>query len=46
MVIFKGNLCPEGAVGKISGKEGLVFNGKASCSSPRRRRWTPSSMTR
>jgi dihydroxy-acid dehydratase len=29
LVIFKGNLCPEGAVGKISGKEGLVFNGKA-----------------
>ena len=29
LVIFRGNLCPEGAVGKISGKEGLVFNGKA-----------------
>ncbi len=29
LVIFKGNLCPEGAVGKISGKEGLKFDGKA-----------------
>jgi dihydroxy-acid dehydratase len=29
LVIFKGNLCPEGAVGKISGKEGLSFTGKA-----------------
>jgi len=29
LVIFKGNLCPEGAVGKISGKEGLKFEGKA-----------------
>ncbi len=29
LVIFKGNLCPEGAVGKISGKEGLKFTGKA-----------------
>jgi dihydroxy-acid dehydratase len=29
LVIFKGNLCPEGAVGKISGKEGLNFSGKA-----------------
>ncbi|MFZ4766686.1 MAG: dihydroxy-acid dehydratase, partial [Roseimicrobium sp.] len=29
LVIFKGNLCPEGAVGKISGKEGLTFTGKA-----------------
>ncbi len=29
LVIFRGNLCPEGAVGKISGKEGLVFTGKA-----------------
>jgi dihydroxy-acid dehydratase len=29
LVIFKGNLCPEGAVGKISGKEGLKFAGKA-----------------
>ena len=29
LVIFKGNLCPEGAVGKISGKEGLSFSGKA-----------------
>jgi dihydroxy-acid dehydratase len=29
LVIFKGNLCPGGAVGKISGKEGLSFSGKA-----------------
>ncbi len=29
LVIFKGNLCPGGAVGKISGKEGLKFSGKA-----------------
>jgi dihydroxy-acid dehydratase len=29
LVIFKGNLCPDGAVGKITGKEGLKFDGKA-----------------
>src|SRR6185295_15764816 len=29
LVIFYGNLAPEGAVGKISGKEGLRFEGKA-----------------
>ncbi len=29
LVIFRGNLAPEGAVGKISGKEGLAFEGKA-----------------
>jgi dihydroxy-acid dehydratase len=29
LVIFRGNLAPEGAVGKISGKEGLRFEGKA-----------------
>ena len=29
LVIFRGNLCPGGAVGKISGKEGLRFDGKA-----------------
>jgi dihydroxy-acid dehydratase len=29
LVVFRGNLCPEGAVGKISGKEGLHFSGKA-----------------
>jgi dihydroxy-acid dehydratase len=29
LVIFRGNLCPGGAVGKISGKEGLTFTGKA-----------------
>lgn len=29
LVIFRGNLAPEGAVGKISGKEGLHFEGKA-----------------
>ncbi len=29
LVILKGNLAPEGAVAKISGKEGLRFRGKA-----------------
>jgi dihydroxy-acid dehydratase len=29
LVIFRGNLCPNGAVGKISGKEGLQFSGNA-----------------
>src|SRR5262249_44966944 len=29
LVIFRGNLCPAGAVGKISGKEGLQFSGTA-----------------
>ncbi|MCK6500623.1 MAG: dihydroxy-acid dehydratase, partial [Nitrospira sp.] len=29
LVIFRGNLCPGGAVGKISGKEGLRFEGRA-----------------
>ena len=29
LVILRGNLAPEGAVAKISGKEGLVFSGKA-----------------
>ncbi|MDF7807615.1 dihydroxy-acid dehydratase [Pontiellaceae bacterium B12219] len=29
LVILKGNLAPEGAVAKISGKEGLQFEGKA-----------------
>jgi dihydroxy-acid dehydratase len=29
LVIFRGNLAPEGAVGKISGKEGLRFTGRA-----------------
>jgi len=29
LVILKGNLAPEGAVAKISGKEGLSFKGKA-----------------
>ena len=29
LVIFYGNLAPTGAVGKISGKEGLSFSGKA-----------------
>jgi dihydroxy-acid dehydratase len=32
LVVFRGNLCPGGAVAKISGKEGLVFEGKAICS--------------
>jgi len=31
LVIFRGNLAPGGAVGKISGKEGLQFKGKAIC---------------
>ena len=31
LVIFRGNLAPEGAVGKISGKEGYQFRGKAIC---------------
>ncbi|GMV99563.1 MAG: dihydroxy-acid dehydratase [Candidatus Hydrogenedentota bacterium] len=29
LVVLRGNLAPEGAVGKISGKEGLRFTGKA-----------------
>lgn len=29
LVVFRGNLCPGGGVGKISGKEGLQFSGKA-----------------
>lgn len=29
LVMLKGNLAPDGAVAKISGKEGLVFSGKA-----------------
>lgn len=29
--IFTGNFCPGGAVGKITGKEGLRFRGKAMC---------------
>jgi dihydroxy-acid dehydratase len=29
LVILRGNLAPEGAVAKISGKEGLTFSGKA-----------------
>ena len=29
LVISYGNLAPQGAVAKISGKEGLIFNGKA-----------------
>jgi dihydroxy-acid dehydratase len=31
LVILRGNLAPEGAVAKISGKEGLTFSGKAIC---------------
>ncbi|NNE90400.1 MAG: dihydroxy-acid dehydratase [Verrucomicrobiales bacterium] len=31
LVILYGNLAPEGAVAKISGKEGLAFEGKAKC---------------
>ncbi len=29
--IMRGNFCPEGAVAKITGKEGLVFTGTANC---------------
>lgn len=29
LVVFRGNLCPGGGIGKISGKEGLQFSGKA-----------------
>ncbi len=29
--IMRGNLCPEGAVAKITGKEGLQFSGPAKC---------------
>jgi dihydroxy-acid dehydratase len=29
--IMRGNVCPEGAVAKITGKEGLVFKGVANC---------------
>ena len=29
LVVLKGNLAPDGAVAKISGKEGLLFSGKA-----------------
>ncbi len=29
--IMRGNFCPEGAVAKITGKEGLVFKGTARC---------------
>jgi len=29
--ILRGSLAPEGSVGKITGKEGLVFTGKARC---------------
>ncbi len=29
LVVLRGNLAPDGAVGKISGKEGLVFRGRA-----------------
>ncbi len=29
--IMRGNVCPEGAVAKITGKEGLVFTGTARC---------------
>ncbi|MBL8819531.1 MAG: dihydroxy-acid dehydratase [Planctomyces sp.] len=29
--IMRGNMCPDGAVAKITGKEGLVFSGTARC---------------
>ncbi|CAK1364944.1 unnamed protein product [Cercospora beticola] len=31
LCILRGSLAPEGAVGKITGKEGTVFTGKAKC---------------
>ncbi len=31
LVILKGNVCPEGAVAKITGKEGTQFTGSARC---------------
>ncbi|MDE1170969.1 MAG: dihydroxy-acid dehydratase [Verrucomicrobium sp.] len=31
LVVLRGNLAPDGAVAKISGKEGLSFRGKARC---------------
>ncbi|MGO8675987.1 MAG: dihydroxy-acid dehydratase [Limisphaerales bacterium] len=31
LVILRGNLAPEGAVAKLTGKEGLQFSGKAIC---------------
>jgi dihydroxy-acid dehydratase len=42
LVIFKGNLCPEGAVGKISGKEGLSSMARPSSSSPKKPLYRPS----
>ncbi len=46
MVLY-GNLAPDGAVAKITGKEGERFTGTArSCSTARRRRSTPSSTGR
>ena len=42
--ILRGNLCPDGAVAKITGKEGLVFTGPANVLRLRRRhaarRWS------
>ena len=29
--IMRGNFCPDGAVAKITGKEGLIFKGPARC---------------
>ncbi|TWT89952.1 Dihydroxy-acid dehydratase [Pseudobythopirellula maris] len=29
--VMRGNFCPDGAVAKITGKEGLVFSGTANC---------------
>jgi len=31
LVVLRGNLAPEGAIAKISGKEGLRFDGRARC---------------
>jgi dihydroxy-acid dehydratase len=43
LVILRGNLAPEGAVAKISGKEGERFEGRARVFDRRRRRWRRSS---
>ena len=41
LAILYGNLAPEGAVAKITGKEGLHFDGTARVSTPRKRRCRP-----
>ena len=42
LVILYGNLAPEGAVAKITGKEGLRFEGRRASLIPRSRRWKKS----